>query len=99
MAGVPWASCGMGQPVHGMPVSRPHNMRFKRRGEPSWSCGPRVGLERCGKLQVVHAGAESWTGLGVVAWFFACVGRVPWPRVQIGACLRRNQVFLDTTKV
>jgi hypothetical protein len=35
----------------------------------------------------------------VVAGFFACVVMVPWPRVKIGACIRLNQVFLDTTRV
>jgi len=46
--------------------------------------GPRLGIERCGKIQMVHSGAESWTGIGVVADF--CVGRRirHWPHVQHG---------------
>jgi hypothetical protein len=28
--------------------------------------GPRLGLERCGKSNAVHSGAERWTGIGVV---------------------------------
>jgi hypothetical protein len=26
-----------------------------------------LGIERCGKINAVNAGAESWTGIGVVA--------------------------------
>jgi len=29
--------------------------------------GTRLGSERCGKIHAVHALAESWTGIGVVA--------------------------------
>src|SRR5215510_15379526 len=28
---------------------------------------PRLGIERCGKINAVNSGSESWTGIGVVA--------------------------------
>jgi hypothetical protein len=31
--------------------------------------GPRLGIERCGKINAVNSGSESWTGIGVVAGF------------------------------
>lgn len=31
--------------------------------------GPRLGIERCGKIKVVNSGAESCTGIGVVTGF------------------------------
>jgi hypothetical protein len=45
-------------------------------------CGPRLGLERCGKINALNAGAESWTGIGVLAACVACELMVYWPRVQ-----------------
>jgi hypothetical protein len=29
--------------------------------------GPRLGIERCGKINASNSDAESWTGIGVVA--------------------------------
>jgi hypothetical protein len=58
-----------------------------------------VGSERGGKIQVLNAVSESWTGMGVVAGMFACVVMVPWPRLKIGDGSLLNQVFLDTTRV
>jgi hypothetical protein len=34
---------------------------------------PRLGIERCGKINASNSGAESWTGIGVVAGFGAVV--------------------------
>jgi hypothetical protein len=31
-------------------------------------------MERCGKINVVNSGSESWTGIGVVAGFSVSVG-------------------------
>ena len=39
-AGVPWASCEMGTPFHGISVEGTPTMRLHRPGEPSWHCGP-----------------------------------------------------------
>src|SRR4029453_7671683 len=35
--------------------------------------GPPLGIERCGKINVSNSGSESWTGIGVVAGFWAVV--------------------------
>jgi hypothetical protein len=32
-----------------------------------------LGIERCGKIHTSNSGAESWTGIGVVAGFGAVV--------------------------
>ena len=42
--------------------------------------GPRLGIERCGKINCVNSEAESWTGIGVVAGFCANVGIIEWSR-------------------
>ena len=39
-AGVPWASCEMGTPFHGISVEGTPTMRLHRPGEPSRHCGP-----------------------------------------------------------
>jgi hypothetical protein len=35
--------------------------------------GPRLGIERCGKINAVNSNSESWTGSGVVAGCCAVV--------------------------
>jgi hypothetical protein len=35
--------------------------------------GPRLGIERCGKINASNSGSESWTGISVVAGFGAVV--------------------------
>jgi hypothetical protein len=32
-----------------------------------------LGIERCGKINAVNSGSESWTGIGVVTGFGAVV--------------------------
>jgi len=73
MSGCPWASGGMGQPCHGLPVSRPHKRQVQTRYEPHWHGGPRWGIARWGKRKAVHSLSESWTGLGGVAGMGAVV--------------------------
>ena len=46
--------------------------------------GPRLGMERCGKRKVSNSGAESWTGIGVVAGFGAVVLIMQWPYERNG---------------
>src|SRR5262245_3312352 len=48
-------------------------MRLKTRQYPSLHFRPRLGIERCGKINTSNSGAESWTGIGVVAGFGAVV--------------------------
>jgi hypothetical protein len=38
-----------------------------------------LGIERCGKINASNSGAESWTGIGVVAGFGAVVLIMQWP--------------------
>jgi hypothetical protein len=58
-------------------------MRCKRRGSPIVPFGPRWGSERCGTRPAVHAVAERWTGIGVVAACVAGAFIVLWPRLQM----------------
>jgi hypothetical protein len=46
--------------------------------------GPRFGIERCGKINASNSGAESWTGIGVVADFGAVVLMMQWPHMKHG---------------
>src|SRR5215468_10066509 len=46
--------------------------------------GPRLGIERCGKINAVNSGSESWTGIGVVAGVGAVVLIVQWPHSKNG---------------
>jgi hypothetical protein len=39
-----------------------------------------LGIERCGKINAVNSGSESWTGIGVVAGVGAVVLIMQWPR-------------------
>jgi hypothetical protein len=49
-----------------------------------FALGPRLGMERCGKINAVNSGSESWTGIGVVAGFGAVVLIRQWPHVRNG---------------
>jgi hypothetical protein len=40
-------------------------------------------MERCGKINCWNSVSESWTGIGVVAGFFANVGLVEWSRLKM----------------
>ena len=44
--------------------------------------GPRLGMERCGKINAVNSGSESWTGIGVVTGFDAVVLILQWPHMR-----------------
>ena len=46
--------------------------------------GPRLGIERCGKIDASNSGAESWTGIDVVAVFGAVVLIMQWPHGRKG---------------
>jgi len=54
-------------------------MKLKTREEPRVHCGPRLGIERCGKRKAVTSGAESWTGSDVVTGCGAVVLLMQWP--------------------
>src|SRR5712691_6418199 len=41
-------------------------------------------MERCGKINASNSGAESWTGIGVVAGCGAVVLIMQWPSVRNG---------------
>src|SRR5262245_15140709 len=46
--------------------------------------GPRLGIERCGKINASNSGSESWTGIGVVAGCGAVVLIRQWPHGKKG---------------
>jgi hypothetical protein len=39
-------------------------------------------MERCGKINAVNSGSESWTGIGVVTGFGAVVLILQWPHMR-----------------
>jgi hypothetical protein len=39
-------------------------------------------MERCGKIHGGNSVAERWTGIDVVAGFYANVGMVEWSRLK-----------------
>src|SRR5215510_8787083 len=46
--------------------------------------GPRLGIERCGKINASNSGSESCTGIGVVTGFGAVVLMIEWPHMKQG---------------
>ncbi len=61
----------------------------KKQGEPmaqamlpSLHLGPRLGRERCGKINAVNAASDSCTGIGVVSGFLAGAGMMQWPYLK-----------------
>jgi hypothetical protein len=57
-------------------------MRFKTRCEPRVHFGPRLGIERCGKIHASNFDSERWTGMGVVADCGAVVLIMQWPHAH-----------------
>ena len=45
--------------------------------------GPRLGMERWGKINAVNCASDSWTGIGVVAGFLAGAVMMKWPYLKI----------------
>jgi hypothetical protein len=45
--------------------------------------GPRLGIERCGKINGVNSAAERGTGIGVVAGFAGAAGMMHWPHLKM----------------
>jgi hypothetical protein len=43
-----------------------------------------LGIERCGKINAVNSGSESWTGIGVVTGCGAVVLMIQWPYMKQG---------------
>ncbi len=42
-----------------------------------------LGIERCGKINGLNSGSETWTGIGVVAGFLAGMGMIEWFYLKI----------------
>ena len=84
LAGVPWASGGIGTHGHGIPVQSTPTMRWQTRCEPRGPCSPRVGLARCGQRHAGHALSASGTGVGVGTSFAAVVLLMQGPHVPSG---------------
>jgi hypothetical protein len=61
--------------------------------------GPRLGIERCGKINVSNSGSESWTGIGVVAGFGAVVLIMQWPYGRNGDVTWRSELLQRLQKV
>jgi hypothetical protein len=55
--------------------------------------GPRLGMERGGKRNAVPSGAESWTGIGVVAGFYTVVLIMQWPHERKGEVTWRSELL------
>jgi hypothetical protein len=50
-------------------------------------------MERCGKINAVNSGSESWTGIGVVAGCCAVVLIRQWPHGRNGDVTRRSELL------
>ena len=61
--------------------------------KPSLHFGPRLGIERRGKINAVHSGSESWTGIGVVAGCAAVWLITQGPHVK-GMAVHERSTFL-----
>jgi len=55
--------------------------------------GPRLGIERCGKINASNSGAESWTGIGVVVGVGAVVLIMQWPHGKKRECTGEANYF------
>ena len=55
--------------------------------------GPRLGIERCSKINASNSGSESWTGIGVVAGFGAVVLIMQWPHRRNGEVIWRSELL------
>ncbi len=59
--------------------------RLPKLATSSW--GPRLGRERCGKINAVNSGSESWTGIGVVAGFAGAGGLFESSHMKMAALI------------
>src|SRR2546426_11389828 len=50
-------------------------------------------MERCGKINASNSGADSWTGIGVVAGFCTVVLIMLWPRRRNGEVTWRSELL------
>src|SRR4030095_1834316 len=53
-------------------------------------------MERCGKINAVNSGSESWTGIGVVTGFDAVVLILQWPHMRMMVRTKKHIVFVST---
>src|SRR5882762_1644944 len=61
--------------------------------------GPRLGIERCGKINTVNSGSESWTGIGVVAGCAVAVLIRQWPHMKNGDVTWERELLQILQKV
>ena len=52
-----------------------------------------MGMERCGKINASNSGADSWTGIGVVAGFCTVVLIMQWPHRRNGEVTWRGELL------
>src|SRR6266446_10686352 len=50
-------------------------------------------MERCGKINASNSGADSWTGIGVVAGFCTVVLIMQWPHRRKGEVTGRSELL------
>src|SRR6266516_2630303 len=50
-------------------------------------------MERCGKINASNSGADSWTGIGVVAGFCIVVLIMQWPHRRNGEVTWRSELL------
>jgi hypothetical protein len=50
-------------------------------------------MERCGKINASNSGADSWTGIGVVAGFCTVVLIMQWPHRRKGEVTWRSELL------
>src|SRR4030095_15234618 len=56
-------------------------------------------MERCGKINAVNSGSESWTGIGVVTGFDAVVLILQWPHMRMMMRTEKSNCFISYNKL
>ncbi len=52
-----------------------------------------LGIERCGKINGLNSGSETWTGIGVVAGFLAGMGMIEWFYLKITKLPKKDYII------
>jgi hypothetical protein len=60
--------------------------------------GPRLGIERCGKIKSVNLSSDDCTGIGVMSGFLAVVLMMCGPHVKAVDSHRKSLISPQTTR-
>src|SRR5215475_3643062 len=63
-----------------------------------WHFGPRLGIERCGKINSANSCSDNCTGIGVISGFLAVVVMICGPHVKKVDSHGSIQILPNTTR-